>query len=64
MKVYEGVDVKNNLFFTSALAGEWSASCSGHFTAEEIASSIHWIGGQVSPGTGLDQMGRKKSSSY
>jgi hypothetical protein len=40
---------------TSALdGGEWSASRSGRFIPNEIAPSIHWIGGWVSPRAGLD----------
>jgi hypothetical protein len=36
MKMYEGVDVKINIFLTSALVeGEWSASCPGSFTLGE-----------------------------
>jgi hypothetical protein len=44
------VDVLFRVFLTSALArGEWSASCSGRFTAGERTPppSTHWIGGWV-----------------
>jgi hypothetical protein len=45
MKAYWGVDVYIHFFFTSALVGEWSASCPGRFTLGESASGIHWTGG-------------------
>jgi hypothetical protein len=51
------------LFLTSALdGGEWSASCPGRFTRREIAPSIHWIGGWVGSGVGLDVEEHKKIS--
>jgi hypothetical protein len=40
------------------IGGEWPASCPGHFTPEERALSTHWIGGWVSPRTGLDDVER------
>jgi hypothetical protein len=40
--------------FTSGLdGGEWSASRLGPFTLREGAPGIRWIGGWVSPRTGL-----------
>jgi hypothetical protein len=48
-------------FLTSALVeGEWSASRSGHFTAEEKAPGTHWIGGWMGPRTGLDDEYRRQ----
>jgi hypothetical protein len=45
----------------SALTGgEWSASRSGRFTAEERAPSTHWIGGWVDPKAGLDDVEKGK----
>jgi hypothetical protein len=35
-----------------AYGGEWSASRCGHFTSEEGAPGIHWIGGWVDPRMG------------
>jgi hypothetical protein len=60
MKAYWGVDVWIHVFFTSALVGEWSASRNDHFTPEERAPGIHWIGGSVGPGTGLNDMKKRK----
>jgi hypothetical protein len=49
------------VFLTLALvAGEWSASCPGHFTPGEISPGIHWIGGSVGPRTGLDEVEKRK----
>jgi hypothetical protein len=63
MKTYGGVDVQTHVFLTSALAeGEWSASRPGRFTPGERAPSIHWIGGWVSPRSGLDAMKKKEIS--
>jgi hypothetical protein len=46
---------------TAALdGGEWSASCSGHFTPRERAPSSYWIGGWVSPRAGLDTVLKRK----
>jgi hypothetical protein len=45
---------------TSALdGGEWSASRRGHFPPEERAPGNHWIGGWVSPRTGLDTVEKR-----
>jgi hypothetical protein len=42
------------------VGGEWSASRPGRFTSGEKAPGTHWIGGWVSPKTGLDDIeGRK-----
>jgi hypothetical protein len=35
MKAYEGVDIQSDIFLTSALVGEWSASRPGRFTLGE-----------------------------
>jgi hypothetical protein len=61
VKTYGGVDVQIQVFVTSArVAGEWSASCLGHFTLMKRAPGTHWIGGWVGPTTSLDDMkGRK-----
>jgi hypothetical protein len=40
--------------------GEWSASCSGHFTPTEIVPGTHWIGGWVGPRSILDAVVKKK----
>jgi hypothetical protein len=57
MKTYGGVDVWTHVFLTSALdGGECSASRPGIFTPVERAPSTHWIGGWVSPRTGLDDV--------
>jgi hypothetical protein len=37
MEAYGGVDVQINLFLTSALDGEWTASHPGRFAPWEIA---------------------------
>jgi hypothetical protein len=55
MKAYGGVDVEIHVFLTSALIGEWSASRPGRF-----APGIHWIGGWVGPGIGLDDVKKTK----
>jgi hypothetical protein len=61
MKTYERVDVQTHVFLTSALvAGEWSASRHGRFTAGERAPGTHWIGGWVGPRAGLDDMEKWK----
>jgi hypothetical protein len=39
--------------------GEWSASCSCHFTPGERLPSTHFIGGWVGPRAGLDAVKRK-----
>jgi hypothetical protein len=57
MKMYGGVDV----FLILALdEGELLASCPNCFTPGGKAISTHWIGGSVSPRTGLDDMKRIK----
>jgi hypothetical protein len=44
-------------WMTSALAGdEWSASHSGRFASGERAPGTHWIGGEVDPRAGLDDV--------
>jgi hypothetical protein len=56
MKVYGGVDVYINVFFTSALVGgEWSASGLSRFTP-----GTHLIGGWMGPRTGLDDVEWRK----
>jgi hypothetical protein len=37
---------------------EWWASCSGHFTPDEIAPATHWIGGRVGLKACLDAVAR------
>jgi hypothetical protein len=45
---------------TTALFGdEWSASRRGRFTPGERAPGAHWIGGWVSPRTGLNDVERR-----
>jgi hypothetical protein len=61
MKACMGVDVKNHVFLTSALAGcEWSASRPGRFTPGERAPATHWIGGRVDPRAGLEDVEERK----
>jgi hypothetical protein len=55
MKTYWWLEVQRHAFLTSVLqGGEWSASRPGRFTAGERALGIHWIGGWVGHGSGLD----------
>jgi hypothetical protein len=62
MKTYGGVDVQIHVFLTSALVGaEWSASLPDRFNPGESAPGKHWIGGWVGPGTGLDDIERRKN---
>jgi hypothetical protein len=50
-----------HVFLTSALVGgEWSASCPGHFSPRERVPGTHWIGGQVGPRAGLDDVEKSK----
>jgi hypothetical protein len=56
MKTYGG---KTNVFFTSTLVGEWSASRSGRFTPGERATATHWLLGWVDPKAGLDDVEKK-----
>jgi hypothetical protein len=52
---YGGVGVYIHVFLTSALnGGELSASRPDRFTPAERAPGTHWIGGWVTPRTGLD----------
>jgi hypothetical protein len=52
MKTYVGV-----VFLTSSLVGgEWSASRPSRFTLGGRAPSTHWIGGWMSPRSGLDDV--------
>jgi hypothetical protein len=61
MNVYLGVDAVIHVFLTSELDGdEWSASGPGHFTPGEKTTGTHWIGGWVSPRTGLDEMEKRQ----
>jgi hypothetical protein len=61
MKAYGGVDEYIHVFLNSALVGsEWSSSCPGRFTLGERAPGIHWIEGWVGPGTGLDDVEKRK----
>jgi hypothetical protein len=60
MKVYGGVDVQINVFFSSAVAGgDWSASRPGRFTPGEKSSGTHRIGGRVGPRIALDDVERR-----
>jgi hypothetical protein len=61
MKVYGGVDVEIHVFLNlTVVGGEWSASRPSCFTPVERAPSIHWIGDQVGPRMGLEDVGEKK----
>jgi hypothetical protein len=44
-----GVKVRSTHSLTSALDGEWSASCSGRFTTSERAPGSRWIRGRLAP---------------
>jgi hypothetical protein len=57
MKAYRGMDVKVNIFLTSALAGgEWAASRRSRFTPGEWAAGTSWVGGWVDPRDGRDDV--------
>jgi hypothetical protein len=57
MKTYGGVDVQIHIYLTSALVGgEWSASRPGRFTLGERDPIVHFIGGWVGNGDGLDDV--------
>jgi hypothetical protein len=56
MKKYGGV--------FSIVGGEWSASRPCRFAPGERASDIHGIGGWVGPGTGLDNVEKRKMFTY
>jgi hypothetical protein len=49
MKTYGEVDVEIYIFLTSALVRD-------NFIPGERATGIHWIGGSVGPGAGLDDV--------
>jgi hypothetical protein len=50
-------------FLASELdGGEWSASRPGRFTARERAPGIHWLGGWVGLGAGLDAVEKRNIS--
>jgi len=50
MKMYGGVEVQINTFFTSALGGgKWSASWPSQFTLRERPPATPSMGGQVAP---------------
>jgi hypothetical protein len=42
--------------------GEWSASCSSHFTPGEIAPRTHCVGDWMGPRAGLDSVEKRKVS--
>jgi hypothetical protein len=49
-----GMEVQSHVFMTSvAVAGEWSASRSGHFTPAERSAGTNWTESWVGPNTGL-----------
>jgi hypothetical protein len=56
MKTYGGIDVETNIFLTTALVAQWSASRPGRFTSGETAPGTHWIGGWVGPSADLEDM--------
>jgi hypothetical protein len=61
MKAYREVDVYIHVFLTSALdESEWSASLLSHLSLGEKASGTYWVGGWVRPGTGLDDVEKRK----
>jgi hypothetical protein len=61
MKTYAGVDAQFHVFLASVLVGgEWSASLLGRFGAEKRAPGTQWVGGWVSPRTGLDSVEKRK----
>jgi hypothetical protein len=61
MKEYEGVAVLIYVFLTSKLVGgEWSAWRPGRFTIGGRATSNLWIGGEVGPRAGLDDVEKRK----
>jgi hypothetical protein len=56
MKTYGGVDVYIHVFLTSAIVGsQWShlGRCT---SGRKTAPGTHWIGGQMAPRTGLDDV--------
>jgi hypothetical protein len=62
MKTYGRVEVQLHVFSASALGGgELSASRPGRFTPGERAPNIHWIGGWMGPGIGLDAVMKRKN---
>jgi hypothetical protein len=59
---HEHMEVYLCAFLTSAVGeGEWSSSCTCHFTSGERATGAHWMGGWISPMSGLGAVGKRKS---
>jgi hypothetical protein len=64
MKTYWGWRYSFIHSLTSALdGGEWSVSCTSHFTPRERDPGTHWIGGWVGPSTVLDVVVKRKTPS-
>jgi hypothetical protein len=60
LKTYGGAEVQLHAFLTSKLSGsEWSASCSGRFTAGERLSGTHLTGSWVGSCAGLETVEKK-----
>jgi len=56
------MEVQLRAFLTLAVdGGEWSVSLPDSLTAGERAPSSHWVGGSLSPRTGLDAVTKRRN---
>jgi hypothetical protein len=60
MKAYERVDIYIPVFFASALVGGVVSFAPRPLYPGERALGTHWIGGWMGPGSGLDDVERRK----